>query len=99
VDPDTFARASSIVVDTEYAGAECGDIMAAVDAGSWPLERVMTLPAIVESDGDWMRPPGVSIFKSVGTAVQDLAAAAAVAEAARERGIGQELQILTPKTF
>ena len=42
---------------------------------------------------------GLTVFKSVGTAVQDLAAAAAVARVARERGVGRELDILTAKTF
>ena len=42
---------------------------------------------------------GLTVFKSVGTAVQDLAAAAAVARVARERGVGRELDILSPKVF
>jgi len=42
---------------------------------------------------------GLTVFKSVGTAVQDLAAAAAVARVARERGVGRELDILSPKMF
>lgn len=99
VDPDTFARASTVVLDTEHAGAECGDIMAAEDAGIWPVERVMTLTAAVGADGAWKRPPGVSVFKSVGTAVQDLAAARAVASEAAARGVGREVDLLTPKTF
>jgi alanine dehydrogenase len=98
-DTETFARASSIVVDTEHAGAECGDIMAAVDAGAWPAERMATLPEIVGLGGGWQRPAGLSVFKSVGTAVQDLAAAAAVARSARDRGVGREIDLLTAKMF
>jgi alanine dehydrogenase len=98
-DPGTFARASCIVVDTEHAGAECGDIIAAVEAGSWPAERVSTLAEIVGRAGDWRRPDGVSVFKSVGTAVQDLAAAATVIEAARAQGVGRDVELLSAKTF
>jgi ornithine cyclodeaminase/alanine dehydrogenase-like protein (mu-crystallin family) len=60
-----------------------GRVDAAVVGAGSPLER----------DG------GLTVFKSVGTAVQDLAAASAVAGIARERGLGRELDILTPKTF
>ena len=98
-DPTTFARASVVVLDTEHAGAECGDIIAAVDAGSWAPDRVMTLPQLVGGSTEWTRPRGISVFKSVGTAVQDLAAAGTIAAAAREQGIGQEFELLLPKTF
>jgi ornithine cyclodeaminase/alanine dehydrogenase-like protein (mu-crystallin family) len=59
----------------------------------------MTLPEAVGADGGWQRPSGVSVFKSVGTAVQDLAAARAVASEAAARGVGREVDLLTPKTF
>jgi ornithine cyclodeaminase/alanine dehydrogenase len=98
-DPDTFARASAIVVDTEHAGPECGDIIAAQAAGTWPAERVITLPDLAGRGGAWTRPEGISVFKSVGTAVQDLAAAHAVATAARERGIGTDFDLLSAKMF
>jgi alanine dehydrogenase len=35
----------------------------------------------------------ITLYKSVGVAVQDLAAAALVLEAARERGVGQEIEL------
>src|SRR4051794_38432921 len=98
-DPETFSRAGAIVLDTEHAGAECGDVIAAEEAGTWPAERVTTLPAVVGSAGGWERPAGLSVFKSVGTAVQDLAAAHATAIAAREQGVGREIEMLSAKTF
>jgi ornithine cyclodeaminase/alanine dehydrogenase len=97
VDADTFARAESIVLDTPHAGAECGDIIAAEEAAVWDESRVTSLAAVVA--GGFERNGGLTVFKSVGTAVQDLAAAAAVAEAARERGLGRELELLGPKVF
>jgi len=99
VDIDTFARAESVVLDTIHAGAECGDILAAQEAGAWDDDRVASLPAIVAAGKRLDRRGGLTVFKSVGTAVQDLAAGLAVAAAARERGLGRELQILSPKTF
>lgn len=47
-----------IVVDTEHAGGECGDIMAAETAGVRPPERVTTLPEAVGADGGLKRPAG-----------------------------------------
>jgi ornithine cyclodeaminase/alanine dehydrogenase-like protein (mu-crystallin family) len=35
----------------------------------------------------------ITLYKSVGVAVQDLAAAALVLRAARERGAGQEIEL------
>ena len=98
VDPETFARAAAIVVDTEHAGPECGDIIAAEQAGAWDERRVTTLAQVVGA-GAPLACEGLTVFKSVGTAVQDLAAAAAVARVARERGLGRELDIVSPKTF
>jgi ornithine cyclodeaminase/alanine dehydrogenase len=98
VDVETFSRAESIVVDTLHAGAECGDIIAAHEAGAWDEGRVTSLAAVVGA-GSFARNGGLTVFKSVGTAVQDLAAAASVAETARRRGLGRELELLSPKTF
>jgi ornithine cyclodeaminase/alanine dehydrogenase len=96
-DPETFRRAAAIVIDTEHAGAECGDIIAAKEAAAWPSERVSTLIDLLGSSHPSASPAGLTVFKSVGTAVQDLAAAAAVAASARVRGLGNEVDVLLPK--
>ena len=98
VDAATFGRATTIVLDTEHADEECGDIMAAKREATWDAARVTTLADLVGS-GEPVQRKGLTVFKSVGTAVQDLAAAAAVARVARERGLGRELDVLSPKTF
>jgi alanine dehydrogenase len=98
VDAATFERAAAIVLDTEHADAECGDIIAAKEARTWDARRVSTLTELVGS-GQPSAHEGLTVFKSVGTAVQDLAAAAAVGRVARERGVGRELDILSPKMF
>jgi ornithine cyclodeaminase/alanine dehydrogenase-like protein (mu-crystallin family) len=98
VDAETFARAAAIVVDTEHAAPECGDIIAAERAGTWDERRVTTLAQLVGTEAPLAR-DGLTVFNSVGTAVQDLAAAAAVARVARERGLGREMDIVSPKLF
>jgi ornithine cyclodeaminase/alanine dehydrogenase len=98
-DPATFARAAQIVIDTEHAGPECGDIIAAEQAGMWPQARVAVLTDLIGRAASYRRPSGLTVFKSVGTAVQDLVAAAAVAERARAMGVGREVEILEPKLF
>jgi ornithine cyclodeaminase/alanine dehydrogenase len=99
VDAATFARAETVVVDTEHAGAECGDIIAAQEEGTWDDGRVVTLAQLVAGQRQITPTSGLTVFKSVGTAVQDLAAAAAIARVARERGVGRELDVVLPKTF
>jgi ornithine cyclodeaminase/alanine dehydrogenase len=98
-DPTTFARAAQVVLDTEHAPAECGDIIAAEKAGAWHSERVTTLVDLMARGAGYQRPAGITVFKSVGTAVQDLVAAAAVAAQARARGVGREVDILEAKQF
>jgi ornithine cyclodeaminase/alanine dehydrogenase len=98
-DPVTFARASQIVLDTEHAGLECGDILMAEEAGMWPHERVAVLTQLLGQRDAYERPSGLTVFKSVGTAVQDLVAAGAVVAQARARGIGREVDVLSAKLF
>ena len=97
VDSATFSRAAEVVLDTEHAHAECGDILAAQADGSWDDSRVRMLTDVLETRRP--RDGQITVFKSVGTAVQDLAAGFAVAQIARERGLGRELDIVLPKTF
>jgi ornithine cyclodeaminase/alanine dehydrogenase len=98
VDAATFARATTVVLDTGHAGDECGDIMAAMREGTWDATRVTTLADVIGA-GKPVQRDGLTVFKSVGTAVQDLAAAAAVARVARQRGLGRELDVLSAKMF
>lgn len=71
--PGTIRDAAVVVVDTlEGARAEAGDLIQAVEAGVWSWGRARTLLDVLDA------PPtlaGVRIFKSVGHAMYDLAAA------------------------
>jgi ornithine cyclodeaminase/alanine dehydrogenase-like protein (mu-crystallin family) len=52
------------------------------------LGEVIAGTAVGRSSGEQL-----TLYKSVGVAVQDLAAAALVLAAARERGTGQEIEL------
>ena len=75
VDADSFRGAALIVVDSQRAVEEAGDLQNAVKAGAAPGERQATLAQLVSGQA---RVPaqGRVVFKSVGSALQDLALAA-----------------------
>ena len=74
--PELFGRASIVTVDSrEAAMAEAGDLVAAIDAGVLGDDALVEIGSM---DGSWVdtRPAGaVTVFKSVGLAVQDVATA------------------------
>jgi alanine dehydrogenase len=74
--PELFARAAVVAVDAiEAARAEAGDLMAAVEGGSVAEDRLVEIGA-VERDWAETRPAdAITVFKSVGLAIQDVAAA------------------------
>src|SRR5262249_25001754 len=89
--PEVFARAAVAVVDTrEGVFGEAGDAIAAREVVS--PEQVHELADLVVG-----RAPGrgdaaeITLFKSVGTAVQDVGIAARIYEQARARGLGTEI--------
>jgi alanine dehydrogenase len=74
VDADCFRGAGLVVVDSKRAAEEAGDLQAAVKAGAAPEAKQITLAGLVA--GKTPVPDGRVVFKSVGTALQDLALAA-----------------------
>ncbi|MBE0658709.1 MAG: ornithine cyclodeaminase family protein [Bryobacteraceae bacterium] len=83
-------RASLIAVDSlEQARIEAGDLLLAVPETEWaalPISEMKDLMA----DG-FARPEGVTIFESLGLAVQDIAVAALVYERALKAGSGSRI--------
>lgn len=71
--PETIRDAGLVVVDTlEGARTEAGDLIQAVEAGAWSWSRARALLEVLDT------PPtaaGTRVFKSVGHAMYDLAAA------------------------
>lgn len=85
---DLVRRAAVIVVDSlEQARAESGDLLMALEEDEW--RRVVELKDVIGSPGQ--RPPGITLFKSNGLAVEDMCCAGLVYERAVERGLGREL--------
>jgi alanine dehydrogenase len=91
IDPETFARSARIIVDTrEGVLGEAGDAVAAKD--TLQDKTVDELSALVVG-----KVPGrtaddqITLFKSVGTGIQDIALAATIYQRAKERGLGTDI--------
>ena len=76
VPPEAFGRAALVAVDSHEAAAhEAGDVAAAIEAGylaDGAVVEIGTLPADFAAGRD---PAAITIFKSVGLPIQDLATA------------------------
>lgn len=93
IDVSTVRRADHIVCDSiEACRIEAGDFVAALEQGvtDW---RLMTELADVVADRQTGRatPDDITLFKSVGLAIQDVALGTRVAELARQEGLGKPL--------
>ncbi|MBI4199212.1 MAG: ornithine cyclodeaminase family protein [Chloroflexi bacterium] len=95
VDGEAIRRAALVVVDDlPQARAECGELMAAVERGALLWEQVHELADVVVG-----RVPGrpdaraITLFESQGIGIEDVAAARVIYEAARGRGLGQEVPL------
>ncbi|HEY7738012.1 MAG TPA: ornithine cyclodeaminase family protein [Candidatus Limnocylindria bacterium] len=90
VPPAAFGRAARVAVDSkDAAGHEAGDVAAAVAAGELDPETIVEIGTV---DAGWAAsrdPEAITIFKSVGLPIQDLATAdLAVAAWRAETGAG-----------
>jgi alanine dehydrogenase len=102
IDTDTILGADAVVFDAslEQMGGESGDIIAVLAAHpDWragvSLDRILA----GEQPGR-QRPEDITVFKSVGTAAQDLIAAAYLLREARLRRVGTEVaDIASPRQF
>ncbi len=75
-DGEAFARAR-VFVDTDEALAKSGDVLQAVAEGHWATSQLQgTLAALLRGEAPGRRDAAeITLFKSVGTALADLAAA------------------------
>jgi alanine dehydrogenase len=102
IDVETFLRAGTVVFDAavEQLSHESGDVMALISAepgwsGGVSLDRLITGNVLGRR-----RPDDITLFKSVGTAAQDLIGALHVVREARQMGIGTEVdEIAHAKQF
>lgn len=74
--PACFRRATLVAVDSrEAAMAEAGDVVAAIDAGLLAAEDLVEIGSLARSWVAARDPDAITVFKSVGLAIQDVAAA------------------------
>ena len=88
IDAETVRRARVVVDEREACMSEAGDLIrskAGIDA---EIGEILTgrKPGRIDSKQ-------ITFFKSVGVAVQDAAAAAAVLAAAQEKGLGRRVEL------
>jgi alanine dehydrogenase len=100
VDESTFGLADLVVLDTRHAVSESEDLLRASSGGHWDDAKALELAELVGGKAESLNgAPELTVFKSVGTALQDVLAAKAIYEAALERGLGERVQLLTEKAF
>lgn len=92
-DVEVFRRAALVSVDSkEQSRLEAGDFVPAIDAGILHLTDVKELaPLLVGRYPGRLTPSDITVFKSLGLGVEDVAVAAKVVELAKQRGLGREL--------
>jgi alanine dehydrogenase len=96
LDGAAVRRASLVVADdVAQARIEAGDLLLAAAEGHFDLARVVSLADIVAGNHPGReRSDEVTLFKSLGIGLEDVAVAGHVYELARAQGIGEELAFL-----
>lgn len=89
---DLVRRADWIAVDSmEQARLEAGDLLLALEEADWNASRLLELRDVVAGRASARRNPReITLFKSIGLAVEDVASAGFVYERALASGAGGE---------
>jgi ornithine cyclodeaminase/alanine dehydrogenase-like protein (mu-crystallin family) len=92
-DDQVLLRSVFVCVDSlEQAKLEAGDLIAPIERGIASWARVRELgEVVVGKTGGRVERDDITLFKSVGLAVEDVAVGAWVYERERERKIGKEI--------
>jgi ornithine cyclodeaminase/alanine dehydrogenase-like protein (mu-crystallin family) len=92
-DVEVFRRATTVVVDSrEQAKLEAGDFVEPIRTGALAWADVIELaPLSVGRYPGREKPEDVTVFKSLGLGVEDIALAVRVVELAKQQGLGREL--------
>lgn len=92
LDPEVWRRADAVVIDTLGLLGESGDALAAEEAGAIDTERIRTLSELVASGtGGRTNDDEITLYKSVGTSIQDLAIAELAYRRAVSAGAGEQV--------
>jgi len=94
IDAATVRRCAVIVVDNkDQARMEAGDFVKALEDGALHWSDVTELQfVLVGRRAGREHPEDITLFKSVGIALEDVAVAGRVYEAAKAAGLGQEVE-------
>jgi ornithine cyclodeaminase/alanine dehydrogenase-like protein (mu-crystallin family) len=96
VDGEAVRRSDVVAVDDrDQAEIEAGDLLVAARSGDFAMQRAVELSEIVA--GNMAGRPNaeaITLFKSLGIGLEDVAVAGWVYAQARERGLGQEIELL-----
>lgn len=96
LDGPAVAASNIIAVDDmDQAHLEAGDLILAAQTGHFDWHRAVTLAAIVAGQQPGRSAPDeITLFKSLGIGLEDIAVAKHVYELALQQGAGEELDIL-----
>jgi ornithine cyclodeaminase/alanine dehydrogenase-like protein (mu-crystallin family) len=76
---ELFSRATLVAVDSRNAAlAEAGDLVAAIESGHFVADSLVEIGTVDRSWALKRDPEAITVFKSVGLAIQDVAAAEVV---------------------
>ncbi len=95
LDDQAIRQSGAIYVDSlEQARLEAGDLIAPAQDGLLSWDRVSELGALLAGKAPGRESPDqITLFKSLGIAVEDVAAASWVYEQARAQNVGQEITL------
>jgi ornithine cyclodeaminase/alanine dehydrogenase-like protein (mu-crystallin family) len=95
IDTDTVRRCRTIVVDSkEQARLEAGDLLQALEDGSISWTQVYELgEVVVGKNKGRQHPQDVTLFKSLGIGLEDVAVAAKVYARAQAAGVGRSVEL------
>lgn len=93
IDVTTIRRADHVICDSlEACQLEAGDFVPALEDGSLDWSRVHELSdVVVGRETGRAHPEDITLFKSVGLGLEDLAVAVRIFQRAREEGLGRPL--------
>lgn len=93
IDHEVWARADWVVLDTRRLLQESGDALVAKQHGTLDEAKLVELSEVVAGKAPGRSSPEqTTLYKSVGTGIQDVAVAYCAYRRARELGLGQEVQ-------
>ena len=95
LDAALVGRAKVVVDSRATVLAEAGDLVQAIEEGAFSLDRIHAeLGEVVSGERPGRQGPDeVTLFKSVGSAAQDVAASGRILEVAEQMGLGATVEI------